>query len=704
MTSKPTTAQTTKTLNTESETVRPPVKWNSKEMDSSSYRLSRVPKKNTKDLTGEKNESYATLYYKRNPGATIDKRTPGEKLNEINQLLEDLDNENEEEEKQENEGNEGEKQQNNQEKREKRNRGNEEEDEEEDEESNEEKKFKEKLSLLIKKKALVYIIYTEDSYEAVKAHFDIGYHYHHNGKPSSAIRHLMKAKQIGKEEDVNEILIHDQPFAQELDVEAAESYYDNALANKSNNGNRKKEVSKDLSSAVSVLSKTSFSQLAAYKKKKEEEEMRNDQRVADNRSSQQESQTEEYQDEQQNNDEEEDQLQLSEEEIQKLYTIKYRADIVRARAARENQKYAQAKGFYIECIKTLKDQNPEDTEQVADLLVEEAENNANISDSPEDNFLTQGSEKIGIANLYHRAYDIYVKLGLNEKAEAIKDKIPTDTMSSDFLTSDIYQDDKSNMRKIVSTESFDNQPTSEPYTPVTTDDRAKYKTTDDNTEKDSILKSSIVDTIEQKKNSDEEDVNINKSDESQAFKDDWDNKSTESQEFKFEEKPAEQAKEDEPKAGLALGADAKAEEKQESPKHSDDDGFDDFEDDDDAKDDDKKENDDNFEDHSDDKKEEKEEHHSDDEKETNDEGNFELDHEDEKKDNEDSMEANFEMDQNDNDNGNEANFELDQPEENDNNNDNKNNDDEGELPNFEVDQNDDKNDEENFEDEFQVDF
>ena len=131
-----------------------PKRLNQRDMDSSSYRLSRVPQKfSTKVVKDQQQDSYAVNYYASNP---IDTRTPEDKLEEINEKL--------------------------------------------TEELGEDEMF----ALLIQKRALSQMIYGENSTEAIIATTELGAFYNKNGKPNSAMRNLAKVQAVAKTADISE--------------------------------------------------------------------------------------------------------------------------------------------------------------------------------------------------------------------------------------------------------------------------------------------------------------------------------------------------------------------------------------------------------------------------------------------------------------------------------------------------------------------
>ena len=137
------------------ELIPKPQKLNQREMDSSSYRLSKIPQKfqMTKIQKAETSTSYAVNFYNNNPEIPIDTRLPKEKLDEIDsKLLDDTieidDNE--------------------------------------------------RFDLLVQQKSLRFLVFGEVSREAVQSMISIGEFYNKQGHPESAMRHLNKAQQTAK--------------------------------------------------------------------------------------------------------------------------------------------------------------------------------------------------------------------------------------------------------------------------------------------------------------------------------------------------------------------------------------------------------------------------------------------------------------------------------------------------------------------------
>ena len=127
-----------------------------REMDTSAHRLSRPQQRfGSKGTTIDKNETYAVTYFKNNPSATIDTRPPEEKLSELESQLEDCDLE-----------------------------------------------TADKFTILIHQKSLNYIVYGENSVEALRSHLALGQFYNENHRPLSALRHLQRAQQLQQTNDI----------------------------------------------------------------------------------------------------------------------------------------------------------------------------------------------------------------------------------------------------------------------------------------------------------------------------------------------------------------------------------------------------------------------------------------------------------------------------------------------------------------------
>ncbi|KAH0793559.1 hypothetical protein GPJ56_002606 [Histomonas meleagridis] len=137
---------------------KPVKKLSRKDIDSSSHRLSRVPQKfaPNKAVQRENAESFAEKYFRENPDAK-DSTQPDEKLKAIEEKLEQEDVEQ-----------------------------------------------PEKFKLLVQQKALRFIIYGENSVQALRSYTALGVFYNQNYRPNSALRHLSKAHQLEEMVEIEE--------------------------------------------------------------------------------------------------------------------------------------------------------------------------------------------------------------------------------------------------------------------------------------------------------------------------------------------------------------------------------------------------------------------------------------------------------------------------------------------------------------------
>lgn len=158
----------------------PSLKMTSKEIDDSSHRLSRVPQKyNTlKTLKQTGNDSFAASYFQ-DPEHIPDKRSPDEKLEEIEIRLEDngIDD-------------------------------------------------NDKFNLLIQKKSLTILAYGENSQQALEALTQLGQFYNEQSRPESALRNLKKALEISKSVNI------DENASLSLAIEVAMAYLDSRSTSK----------------------------------------------------------------------------------------------------------------------------------------------------------------------------------------------------------------------------------------------------------------------------------------------------------------------------------------------------------------------------------------------------------------------------------------------------------------------------------------
>ena len=132
----------------------PSTKLSSREMDSACRRLARVPNKklnvNNRNAN-ETPENFASNFFAQNPDTPLDKRSPQEKLDEINAKLHDLDLEE-----------------------------------------------NDRFSLLVQKKAICSLAFGDSSPESFEALIQLGSFYNSQQRPDSALRHLLKAQEIIK--------------------------------------------------------------------------------------------------------------------------------------------------------------------------------------------------------------------------------------------------------------------------------------------------------------------------------------------------------------------------------------------------------------------------------------------------------------------------------------------------------------------------
>jgi tetratricopeptide (TPR) repeat protein len=103
-------------------------------------------------------DAYAVNYFKTNPEAVLDTRPPEEKLEELDSRL-----------------------------------------------TESELETTEKFTLLIHQKSLNYIIYGENSVEALRSHLALGQFYNENHRPVSALRHIQKVAQLRQTNSVDRI-------------------------------------------------------------------------------------------------------------------------------------------------------------------------------------------------------------------------------------------------------------------------------------------------------------------------------------------------------------------------------------------------------------------------------------------------------------------------------------------------------------------
>ena len=127
------------------------------EIDSSSYRLSKVPQKfSTSNMTlDQRHDPFSVRYFKEHPDEEDDEHSPLEKLNSLeNADLSKMDE-------------------------------------------------AQKFTYYAKKKALIYMAYGENSREALGAHLEIGDYYQDTGRAKSALRHYFRAHTIESSVEVD---------------------------------------------------------------------------------------------------------------------------------------------------------------------------------------------------------------------------------------------------------------------------------------------------------------------------------------------------------------------------------------------------------------------------------------------------------------------------------------------------------------------
>lgn len=151
----------------------PTTKLTPREMDNACRRLARVPNKkiNTNKNVNESPENFASNFFAQNPDTPLDKRSPQEKLDEINAKLHDLDLEE-----------------------------------------------NDRFSLLVQKKAICSLAFGDSSPESFEALTQLGSFYNSQHRPDSALRHLLKAQEISKTIEASE----DQIFS--IAIEISDAY------------------------------------------------------------------------------------------------------------------------------------------------------------------------------------------------------------------------------------------------------------------------------------------------------------------------------------------------------------------------------------------------------------------------------------------------------------------------------------------------
>lgn len=186
--------------------VHPPKKLSPQEVHSSSYRLSRVPKKfnSNKAIESEKSDSYINNYFHNHP-EEIDKSTPNEKREKINQILQQ-----------------------------------------------EDIPIEDRLHNLIKLKALDQIKYGENSPECFSNILQIGVTYNRLNRQTSGIRNLNRCKEIKSQCDIDP---HEE---EEMYIELAEAHL---VLSANQYKDKKSEASKHIRAAISSISPISQKQM-----------------------------------------------------------------------------------------------------------------------------------------------------------------------------------------------------------------------------------------------------------------------------------------------------------------------------------------------------------------------------------------------------------------------------------------------------------
>lgn len=144
-----------------------------RDIDNACRRLARVPNKKLNTNNRNINESpdnFASNFFAQNPDTPLDKRSPQEKLDEINAKLHDLDLEE-----------------------------------------------NDRFSLLVQKKAICSLAFGDSSPESFEALVQLGSFYNSQQRPDSALRHLLKAQEIIKTIDHTE----DQKFSVAIEISDA---------------------------------------------------------------------------------------------------------------------------------------------------------------------------------------------------------------------------------------------------------------------------------------------------------------------------------------------------------------------------------------------------------------------------------------------------------------------------------------------------
>jgi hypothetical protein len=127
-----------------------PTRLNQQELDNSCHRLSRIAQKYAAPQPSrpEPSQGYAVEFFRTNPDVPVDKRSPTDKLEEIESVLQgDLEDQ-------------------------------------------------ERFNLLVQRKSLCFLAFGENSRESVRALSELARFYNSQNRPESALRHIAKAQQI----------------------------------------------------------------------------------------------------------------------------------------------------------------------------------------------------------------------------------------------------------------------------------------------------------------------------------------------------------------------------------------------------------------------------------------------------------------------------------------------------------------------------
>lgn len=307
---------------------------------------------------------------------------------------------------------------------------------------------KEKFELLVQQKQLTYFLYGDDSIEMLRSYKDLGIYYNQNERPASAIRHLKKANELEKQFPL------DNYESTEIAVETAEAYY--TLSQ----DDRTEDPNKFLVQTNNVLRPVLSYNLEEQNSQENGEENE---------------QSEENHDEKKKNSK------------QDGVNLMYRRDLANARALSKRNKAKEAIQPYEKARDYLEVISGAETEEMADLYVEMAENTersgnqkpkspsrkdkmyrpeSTESDLGGSNYGSGGSEKQTAAQYYKKAYDIYISLNLESKAKAIESKLPKEGNEEEEenterpplpLGEDESQDDEEHVTREVKEETKENK-------------------------------------------------------------------------------------------------------------------------------------------------------------------------------------------------------------------------------------------------------